>query len=357
MSRLKTENEIIELIKNTKGDSYQYIGRDMDTKKIKILHTECGNIWETTLSNLPKRRCSKCTYSSSIFSNIVENELIKNNINYHKEISFDDCKNIKKLKFDFGIYDLDNNLLFIIECDGEQHYKETKYFRDYELIRLRDTIKNNYCEENKIIIHRIKYDSIDNISYIVSKLLVGVVRINYERELINILNPLVNKDFCSFIRKKYLDIGNIKKLSNEYKKSEKLIQKIINYEYCQNYDLDIKQEVLSIYEKSRPKNRFFKDLTQEEINEMVELKRKGLTDLEISKRYGLNRKSMKINIPNWGEITPNHLIKGKSKKVIHLSDGVIFNSLIEACKYYGYKYVNEIQLIRNNSNLKKFMWC
>ena len=40
-------------------------------------------------------------------------------INYKTQITFEDCKYKNQLRFDFGVYDNQGNLLYIIEYDGE----------------------------------------------------------------------------------------------------------------------------------------------------------------------------------------------------------------------------------------------
>ena len=78
-----------------------------------------------------------------------------------KEYQFNDCifpDTQQKAKFDFYV-----NNKYIIEFDGEQHYKETPFFGELEKIRYRDNIKNNYCIIHNIPIIRIPYSHIDNI--------------------------------------------------------------------------------------------------------------------------------------------------------------------------------------------------
>jgi hypothetical protein len=50
--------------------------------------------------------------------------LNNNNINYKKEYIFSDLvgKNNTPLRFDFGIYSEHQELLFLIEYQGRQHY-------------------------------------------------------------------------------------------------------------------------------------------------------------------------------------------------------------------------------------------
>ena len=72
----------------------------------------------------------------------------------------EDCKLIKKLRFDFYLPEKD----IFIEFDGEQHFKPSmfggKESGEEKLQRtvINDKIKNEYCEKNKIKLIRIKYD-------------------------------------------------------------------------------------------------------------------------------------------------------------------------------------------------------
>ena len=127
--------------------------------KIKIKHNKCGHEYEVTLSNFNKgRRCPKCANikrsdflkgsCESKASKEIENFFIKNNIIYKKEYTFDDLISSKNyyLRFDFAIFK-DNNLLFLLEYDGEQHFKswENSYYNEEKLERLQenDSLKNN----------------------------------------------------------------------------------------------------------------------------------------------------------------------------------------------------------------------
>ena len=44
------------------------------------------------------------------------------------EFIFDDCRNTKPLPFDFSIWDNHNNLKFLIEYDGRQHFEPIEFF-------------------------------------------------------------------------------------------------------------------------------------------------------------------------------------------------------------------------------------
>lgn len=73
------------------------------------------------------------------------------NINYEVEKKFCTCKDQKELPFDFFI-----NNQYLIEYDGEQHFKEDNFF-NYDYTHNHDLIKSNWCKENNIPLIRIPY--------------------------------------------------------------------------------------------------------------------------------------------------------------------------------------------------------
>ena len=63
---------------------------------------------------------------------------------------------MRLLRLDFYIEY--NNKKYVIEFDGEQHYRPIDFFggnEDFELTQLRDAIKNEYCIKNNITMIRI----------------------------------------------------------------------------------------------------------------------------------------------------------------------------------------------------------
>lgn len=85
-------------------------------------------------------------------------------IDFFKEYVFPDCKYKNVLRFDFYIPSYNT----AIEFDGEGHYMPICFGGisleqaedNFELYRLRDEIKNNYCQEHNINLIRIGYDSL-----------------------------------------------------------------------------------------------------------------------------------------------------------------------------------------------------
>ena len=83
-----------------------------------------------------------------------------NNIKYERQKKFTECKNIRKLSFDFYL----PNYNIIIEYDGIQHFEIIDYWLGSDGLKdriFRDNIKTDYCLNNNIKLLRIKYN--DNI--------------------------------------------------------------------------------------------------------------------------------------------------------------------------------------------------
>lgn len=140
----------------------------------------CGEIFYRSWGNLQQgfTRCQKCSNSQSRPSVIIESKLQILDINYVKEYKIEGCKHIRALPFDFAIFDDCNNLKCLIEYDGEGHYKPIPYNGDMEKAlvtleerKLRDAIKNKFCEDNNIVLIRIPYWEFDNIDNILNTLI------------------------------------------------------------------------------------------------------------------------------------------------------------------------------------------
>lgn len=115
-------------------------------------------------------KCKSCSNKEkSTLENKLEEQLIKNNINFKKQWKFKDCKNLKTLSFDFAILNNDNLLKILIECDGIQHFQPVDFFggeESFKKSKLRDLIKDEYCKEHGIKLLRIPYWEFKNNNYI-----------------------------------------------------------------------------------------------------------------------------------------------------------------------------------------------
>lgn len=132
-----------------------------------LCQCDCGNIAIVQGGNL---RCGNttncgCEKTKSKGEMLVADFLTKNKIKYLREYSFDDLRNNSGnlLRFDFAILNDNNEIIMLVEYQGEQHYIECGVFGSYQR-KYSDKIKKNYCESNKIPLFEIKFDDdLDNI--------------------------------------------------------------------------------------------------------------------------------------------------------------------------------------------------
>jgi hypothetical protein len=128
----------------------------------------CGNISKIKFNHfIQGHRCMNCKMSRG--ERKIKKYLLENNIKFVQQLTFKECRNKKPLRFDFAIFDNKDNLLFLIEYNGEQHYKNVKYFEkrgSLEYTQSNDEIKINFCKDKSIdllVIPFSQYNTIENI--------------------------------------------------------------------------------------------------------------------------------------------------------------------------------------------------
>lgn len=146
-----------------------YIPNEKNGWKTKWLcKCECGNIISVFRDNLVQLHTTSCgCINQSIGEANIEKLLQENHINYAKEFSFSDLKNKRRLRFDFAIFDNNNNLSHLIEFDGRQHNNDYNVWGGEETLaerQLRDQMKNEYCQNKGILLIRIPYEKRDTIT-------------------------------------------------------------------------------------------------------------------------------------------------------------------------------------------------
>lgn len=180
--RYQHDYEYVKNIFKEKGAellSEEYV--NMNTKiKYKC---QCGHISETTLGNYSKiKGCPNCAEKSKGEA-LIKSYLINNNIIFKMQFCFNDCKNKKALPFDFALLSNNGELLCLIEYDGEQHFtpvdfagKGEEWAREqFEVNKIKDQIKNNYCRDNDIKLIRIPYWEYSNIENILKHYLIELI--------------------------------------------------------------------------------------------------------------------------------------------------------------------------------------
>lgn len=117
--------------------------------------------------------CSLCNASKG--EKEIRNFLINNNYTYKPQYTIDKVIGTggRLLRFDFVVY-LNDNFILLIEYDGLQHFEAVDFAskgkqwaeEQFELIKIKDKIKNEYCIENNIPLLRIPYWDFDRIEEI-----------------------------------------------------------------------------------------------------------------------------------------------------------------------------------------------
>lgn len=128
---------------------------------------ECGATYDCLIgsilyNNSPSIRCPKCAHSISNNELKIKQYLAKKKVKFIQQYKFDGCRNVKPLPFDFYLPEYN----IVIEMDGEQHYSK-KFLTDEEFnkLKLRDKIKDEYCKNNNIKLVRIPYWEMYNHKY------------------------------------------------------------------------------------------------------------------------------------------------------------------------------------------------
>ena len=111
-----------------------------------------------------------CKHTSKA-ARLIEQILIDNKIKYVKEKCFSDCLGPREapLRYDFAILNDNNQVIRVIEYDGEFHYQARDDFfgGEKELLYRQecDKIKDNYALSKNIPLVRIPYFKQDEITY------------------------------------------------------------------------------------------------------------------------------------------------------------------------------------------------
>lgn len=142
-------------------------GKQLNQKSSYLWHCicDCGQEIDVPLNYLTSGNTKSCGCLISQGEEKIKQFLQEKYFIFSQQYTFQDLKssNNKKLRFDFAIFsDLSkNNLIGLIEFQGQQHYQPIEHFGGEQnfLIRQKyDQQKREYCEQNNIPLLEIKYD-------------------------------------------------------------------------------------------------------------------------------------------------------------------------------------------------------
>lgn len=155
-----TLNEFINKSNSVHENKYNYdfVQYEDSFKKVKIKCLKHGIFEQTPVMHMQGQGCPYCVNSSGErkISIILNNY----NIKFEIEKKFDECKNIRKLPFDFYLSDFN----ICIEFQGIQHYDAYHHMGGisaFQKLIKNDEIKKKFCQERNIKLIEIKHD--DNI--------------------------------------------------------------------------------------------------------------------------------------------------------------------------------------------------
>ena len=144
-------------------------------KKVECRCKICDTKWNASPNALlqHKAKCPSCSKAKSSGEQRISFYLDNHGIDFRTQYCFEDCKDRKKLRFDFYLPDYN----MTIEFDGVQHFRPINFggmsdaqsvsaFKDCQL---HDRIKNDFCRENDINLLRIDYTQYDEIEKILDK--------------------------------------------------------------------------------------------------------------------------------------------------------------------------------------------
>ena len=173
----------IDKLRTPKKYTYEMVKECIEEEGYKLLSTEyesysskltmeCpnGHKFKMSLGKFKNgRRCPKCKKSKGEIE--ISKILDLYNIKYEEEYRFENCKFKYTLPFDFYLPEYNT----CIEYDWIQHFYIIEQFGGLDGFissKIRDTIKNIYCENNNIKLIRIPYWEFNNIETIINRELV-----------------------------------------------------------------------------------------------------------------------------------------------------------------------------------------
>ena len=156
---MKNTEEFKEELESLYPNEFTILGEYINNRtKILTRHNKCGYEWEVTPKSLLRHyTCPYC--NKSLGEYLVEQFLIKHNVDYKCQYTFEDCRDLNKLPFDFAVFI--NGEIRLIEFDGTQHFDgQSKGWNNpdhHSKVAMHDIYKNAYCTYHKIPLLRIPY--------------------------------------------------------------------------------------------------------------------------------------------------------------------------------------------------------
>jgi hypothetical protein len=134
----------------------------------KIKFKTCGHSYHihcTTLLSKNGHNCNICKPTKSYKEILVGKILSTNGIEYKNTKTFDNLLGVKNRRLSYDYYFKMDNIEYLIEINGEQHYKPIPYFGGFEKFEIQkehDKRKIEYATANNMILITIPYSMSNN---------------------------------------------------------------------------------------------------------------------------------------------------------------------------------------------------
>lgn len=132
----------------------EYNGRH---ERCRYRCTKCNQIFSQKFDCLlGSTGCPKCDAKTSLGERFLAKYLSDHEVNFKRQVSVD---GLSRQHFDFGVYDDLGKLEYLIEVQGEQHYRPTDAYGDdvYAYQVELDNRKRAWCSEHCIPLYELVY--------------------------------------------------------------------------------------------------------------------------------------------------------------------------------------------------------
>lgn len=170
-------NECIEIF--DKQYDYSLVEYKGIHQPVTIKCNDCGNYFKLrpTQHLYYRMGCIHCKSNLSKGELSILKCLESLNRKYVNEFWTSECKHLLPLPFDFAVVDENENVKYLIEYQGEQHFRPVNFggisdeeaLENFNATIRNDSIKKEYCENNNIPILYISYKDFKNIKTIVNE--------------------------------------------------------------------------------------------------------------------------------------------------------------------------------------------
>lgn len=130
--------------------------------KAIIKHSKCGKEFECYPTQLIHHRTGCPFCYSSRGEDAVRDVLNEMGYAFSEQYRIPDCKNKRSLPFDFCVKNKNDEMLFLIEYQGAQHFEPKFGDENLAKTKINDKIKIDYCLKNKINLICIKFKRTTN---------------------------------------------------------------------------------------------------------------------------------------------------------------------------------------------------